>query len=72
MADDCLYVKREEKKVEILVLVYVDNMVVAAADVHDVKWFKTELGKVFQLTDLGELKHILGIQVRHDHMAHTI
>ena len=71
-ADDCLYVKREEKRAKILVLVYVDDMVVAAADVRDVKWFKTELGKVFQLTDLGELKHILGIRVRRDRMAHTI
>ena len=71
-ADDCLYVKREEKRAKILVLVYVDDMVVAAADVRDVKWFKMELGKVFQLTDLGELKHILGIWVRHDRMAHMI
>ena len=57
---------------KVLVLVYVNDMVVAGADVCDVKWFKTELGKVFQLSDLGELKHILGIQVHHDCMAHTI
>ena len=58
--------------VKILVLVYVDDMAVAATDVRDVKWFKMELGMAFQITDLGELRHILGIRVRRDRMARTI
>ena len=65
-ADDCLYVRRKEKSVEVLVLVYVDDMVVAAAEMRSVRWFKEELGKAFQITNLGELKHILGIRVQHD------
>ena len=72
MADDCLYIRKEKGIVKVLVLVYVDNMTIAATDIRDVKWFKMELGMVFQITDLGELRHILGICVRRDRMARTI
>src|ERR1700731_3940842 len=65
-ADDCLYMKRTGERVEVLVLVYVDDMVIAAMDIQIVLWFKGELGKAFQISDLGELKHILGIQIQHD------
>ena len=71
-ADDCLYVKRKRDRAEVLVLVYVDDMAVVAPNIRDVLLFKAELGKVFQITDLGELKHILGIRVRHDCTARRI
>ena len=71
-ADECLYTKRKDGKVEVIVLVYVDDMAVAAPLIQGVMWFKTELGKVFPITDLGELKHILGVRVRRDRVARTI
>ena len=54
-----------EKGVGVLVLVYIDDLAIMAADVHSMEWFKTELGKAFQITDLGKLKHILGMRVQH-------
>ena len=60
-ADDCLYVKRKKDGAEVLVLVYVDDMAIAAPNNRDILLFKADLGKVFQITNLGELKHILGI-----------
>ena len=71
-ADDCLYIKKEKGAVKVLVLVYIDDMAVVATDVCDVKWFKMELGKDFQITDLGKLKHILGIHIWCNCMACTI
>ena len=71
-ADDYLYVKHAERGAEVLVLIYVDNMAVAAADVCSVGWLKVELGKAFQITDLGELKHILGIRVKRNCAARRI
>ena len=56
----------------ILVLVYVDDMVVAVKDNAKVAWFKRELGKIFELTDLGELGLILSIQVKCNCQACTI
>src|ERR1700719_16644 len=47
-------------------------MVVAAEGNAEVAWFKRELGKIFELTDLGELWLILSIQVKCNHKACTI
>ena len=67
LADDCLYTLRSKgKSVKLVVLVYMDDIVIAAAEMETIKWFKTALEKCFKLTDLGELKHILGIQVKHN------
>ena len=57
---------------EVVVLVYVDDMAVTAPQAQGVIWFKMELGKVFHITDLGELKHILGIWVQCNHAARMI
>jgi hypothetical protein len=71
-ADDCLYILRENGKVILLVLVYVDDMALAGKTVATIKAFKTSLGNIFEITDLGELEHILGIQVERDRKARTI
>jgi len=55
-------------------LVYIDDMAVAGKSVTQVKQFKIDIGKHFDITDLGriELLYILGIQVHCDSMVHTI
>ena len=55
-----------------LVLVYVDDMAIAGYSLARITQFKNDLTKVFDITDLGELKYILGIQVKRDRKAHTI
>ena len=62
MADDCLYVLWEHNKI-ILVLIYVDDMAIAGKGIPGVVLFKQNLSKDFKITDLGELKFILGILV---------
>jgi len=66
LADDCLYIKRHKGKIILLVLVYVDNMAVARPDNIHIVSFKSFLSKDFEITDLGELQHILGILVSQD------
>ena len=65
-ADDCLYLKHENGKITLLVLVYVDDMAVAGPDGYRIISFKNALSKDFEITDLGELKFILGILVTCD------
>ena len=66
-ADDCLYaLTGHSGTAKTLVLVYVDDMVVVAEWESDVEHFKEGLGKKFKISDLGPLKHILGIQVTCD------
>lgn len=65
-ADDCLYIKWEDGCPVILVLVYVDDMAVAGAEFFEIISFKEAMGENFEITDLGELKYILGISVTRD------
>lgn len=53
-ADDCLYICRENTKVVLLVLVYVDDMAVAGRSVARIQTFKSDMAKRFDITDLGE------------------
>jgi len=62
-ANDFLYIKCYKGEIILLVLVYVDDMAVARPnDIHIIP-FKSFLSKDFEITDLGELKHILGILI---------
>jgi len=47
----------------LLVLVYVDDLVLAAAELKENLWIKTALAKAFEMTDLGELKTFLGLEI---------
>ena len=68
-ADDCLYICRKNSNVVLLVLAYVDDMVVAGKDHARVQNFKKDLARHMEITDLGELHYILGIQVKRDRVA---
>ena len=63
MADDCLYVLWEHNKIVLMVLIYIDNMAIAGKGIPGVVLFKQNLSKDFEITDLDELKFILGILV---------
>jgi hypothetical protein len=55
-----------------LVAVHVDNFCVAASSKGEMKLFKEELKKHFEITDLGPVSWILGIRVTRDRVARTI
>jgi len=70
--DDCLYIKRREGRIVLLILVYVDDMAVAGPDGCYIVSFKSFLGNDFKITDLGKLKHMLGVLVTRDHLRYLI
>jgi len=47
----------------IILLVYVDDILIASNDVDAVNVFKQFLDNKFKLKDLGTLKHFLGLEV---------
>jgi len=71
-SDDCLYIKHHKDQIVLLVLVYVDDMAIAGPDGIHLVSLKSFLSKDFEITDLGELKHILGILVSRDRPRHLI
>jgi len=71
-ADDCLYIKYHKGKITLLILVYVDDIAIIEPDRCYIISFKSFLGKNFEITNLGKLKHILGVLVTRDHLRHLI
>ena len=71
-ADDCLYIKHENRKITLLVLVYVDDMAAVSPNGYQIILFKNILSEDFEITDLSELKFMLGILVTHDHANRLI
>ena len=65
-ADDCLYIKKEKEKIVLLVLVYIDDMAVSGPNDYYIVLFKKLLDNNFKITDLDELKFMLGILITRD------
>ncbi|KAL2885578.1 putative retroelement pol poly protein [Ceratocystis lukuohia] len=51
---------------KMLVLLYVDDITIAAMDDKSIKWFKQLFSKRFVIKDLGQTTQIIGIQVSRD------
>ena len=70
-ADPCVYVLREGKYVLIVVL-YVDDLVIAGNQPSTIDRFKAAISVRFKMKDLGELRWILGMEVVRDRSKHTV
>ncbi|XP_066324497.1 uncharacterized mitochondrial protein AtMg00810-like [Miscanthus floridulus] len=65
-------VKRDERgtivkhkgKEELVVGVYVDDLIITGAHAKDIDSFKREMAARFKMSDLGALSYYLGIEVR--------
>lgn len=64
-ADHCCFFKRY-KSSYIILLLYVDDMLVAGSDIDEIKNLKMQLSKEFDMKDLGPAKKILGMQITRD------
>lgn len=67
--DCCVYVMSLDDGSFIFLLLYVDDMLIAANHLHDVNELKTKLGKEFDMKDLGAAKKILGMEIHRDRGA---
>jgi hypothetical protein len=61
--DCCVYVRSLDDGSFIFLLLYVDDMLIAANHLHDVNELKILLGKEFDMKDLGAAKRILGMEI---------
>lgn len=50
----------------IIVLVHIDDCTIAATAIMLIEHFKKEIAKHVEITDLGELHWLLGIEIRRD------
>ncbi|CAI7900370.1 unnamed protein product [Closterium sp. NIES-54] len=71
-ADPSLFLRTDTSQPPFYVLVYVDDLVFATADIEALNLVKSELQKRHTCTDLGELRNYLGLQITRDRARRTI
>ncbi len=59
-ANSCLLIHRSK---EIMLLLYVDNIIIVCKSLSNIKWFKHEFQCVFKVKNLKKMKKILDIQI---------
>ncbi|KAL2631114.1 hypothetical protein R1flu_015800 [Riccia fluitans] len=66
--DPCVYLKRVSNEVFglVILMLYVDDMLIATKDKLEVEKVKTQLSVEFSMKDLGLAKCILGMEIHRD------
>ncbi|KAL0560149.1 hypothetical protein IC582_000543 [Cucumis melo] len=64
--DACVYWKLSQKGTYIYLLLYLDDMILVSKDYAQICELKKQLSNEFEMKDLGELKRILGMDVKRD------
>lgn len=59
-----LFIKKEEKDKILIVCLYVDDLIFTGNDSNMMHGFKVSMKREFEMTDLGEMKYFLGVEVR--------
>jgi len=67
-----LYVLCQDNKILLIILVYIDDIAIVGPDTCKIILLKNNLNDHFEITNVSELKHILGLQVTHDHFTQMI
>jgi hypothetical protein len=65
-SDHCVYFKRLENGSYIILLLYVDEILVARYNMQDINVLKNKLANSFAMKDLGAAKKILGMRITRD------
>ena len=64
--DNCAYFKFPSKAEFVILLLYVDDILIASNNKSKVEKLKSELSREFEMKDLGAAKRILGIEIKRD------
>jgi hypothetical protein len=71
-SDHYVYFKRLENGSYIILLLYVDDMLVAGSNMQDINVLKKKLANSFAMKDLGAAKKILGMRITRDRKNHKL
>ena len=64
--DHCLYTKKLNDGSLIILVLYVDDMLIAGKSKDEITMLKNALSKQFAMKDLGDAHHFLGIRIKRD------
>ncbi|KAE8679209.1 Retrovirus-related Pol polyprotein from transposon TNT 1-94 [Hibiscus syriacus] len=66
LTDPCAYFKRSGDNDFVILLLYVDDMLVAGPNKDHIEELKAQLAREFEMKDLGSANKILGMQIHRD------
>ena len=66
VTNPCLYMKKENNGSSIILVLYVDDMLIAGKHDTSLQELKCKLKSAFSMKDLRNAEHILGIRIRQD------
>jgi hypothetical protein len=64
--DHCVYFKKLENGMFIILVLYVDDMLVTSKSMVEINRLKAQLARAFDMKDLGAAKQILGMEIHRD------
>ena len=70
--DSCVYYKKCDDGSMVYLLIYVDDMSIAAKDMKEIQVIKDQLNVEFYMKDLGAAKKILGMEIMRDREEKTL
>ena len=65
-ADHCVYIQKFPDDNFVMLLLYVDDMLIAGTDAVTISKLKEDLSKFFDMKDLGSAQQILGMRITRD------
>ncbi|KAI3767934.1 hypothetical protein L2E82_18363 [Cichorium intybus] len=69
--DHCCYLKKFNSSY-IILLLYVDDMLIAGSDMQEINKLKKQLSREFEMKDLGAAKQILGMSIARNRVTGTL
>ena len=70
--DSCVYFKRLEDGSFVYLLLYVDDMLIAAKNMSEIQVLKKQLSDEFEMKDLDATKKILGMKIQRDRTSKKV
>ena len=71
-SDHCVYMKKQNDGSYIILLLYVDDVLVAGSNLQEINVLKRKLENSFAMKDLGAAKQILGMRITRDGKNHKL
>jgi len=69
--DHCCYIKNLDESY-IILLLYVDDMLIAGSSINEINLVKQQLAKEFEMKDLGPAKQMLGMRISRNRSEGTL
>ena len=68
----CHHHKRGDSEMDMILILYVDDLLLLQEDLSKIENVKCQLGKLYQMKDLGPASSYLGIRITRDHNTRAI